>query len=266
MGTHPHKTPTRPFYVRAASFVVAGALPLSLAVIGTGTATADQQLPADATIIQTPYGPAIVGNSTAFGSITAAALFDAPSADARVATSIADTAVEPHILPASDLTAPTPSVAPIEAADDRIRFGHLEVDRPEWLNPDQSAQINDAAANTQAAVAQALASAGIDEARSERIADHALGGAAVGAVVGTVLASPISVTGAVIGVVAGLVAGLPFAPIGLVIVPPIGAALGFAMASAPFTAAGAAVGAAIGAAEGYFAPEPVTVEQPSTLP
>ncbi|MFE3025081.1 hypothetical protein ACFXG3_13200, partial [Nocardia tengchongensis] len=58
----------------------------------------------------------------------------------------------------------------------------------------------------------------------------------------------------VIGVVSGLVAGLPFAPIGLVVVPVVGAALGYAFVAVPFAALGAGVGAAVGAADGFISP------------
>ncbi|WP_328399734.1 hypothetical protein [Nocardia sp. NBC_00403] len=268
MGLHHHRTPVRPFAARAASFFVVGALPLSLAVIGGAPASADQQSPADAAIVQTPYGQAIIGDPLAF----AEGSFAAPGTNALVATPVADT-IDPAVPPAPDGIAPAQPVAPAEALNNRIRIGDVEIDRPEWLNSEQGQQINDGAKGTQAALAQGLTSAGIEPARSDRIAGHVVGstavGTAVGASAGSMIASPIAFSGAIIGAVAGAVAGLPFAPAGLLVVPVIGAAIGYAMVAAPFIAIGAAVGAVagagVGAVIGAVDPQPAPGPQQADL-
>ncbi|MFE7797428.1 hypothetical protein [Nocardia sp. NPDC057440] len=269
MDTRQQATP--PFYVRAATYVVASALPLSLTMIGTAPAGADQQLPTGAAIVQTPYGPANIGDPFA----STAASFAIPSTNALVAKPIADPAytVDPAVAPGPDGAAPAQAVTPVEALNNRIRIGDVEIDRPEWLNSEQGQQINDAAAGTQAALAQGLTSVGIEPARSDRIAGHVIGstavGTAVGASAGSMIASPIAFSGAIIGAFAGAIAGLPFAPAGLLVVPVIGAAIGYAMVAAPFIAIGAAVGAAagvgVGAIIGAVDPQPAPGPQQAPL-
>lgn len=147
------------------------------------------------------------------------------------------------------------SVGPTDTV---IRIGNVQVVRPDWVSPEQAGEFNTASIGAESALSQALESTGLTPERSDQIAGAILGDAAVGAVVGAAAAAPVAGVGAVIGMVSGVVAGLPFAPIGLVIVPAIGAALGYAMVAAPFAAVGAAVGAAAGAVEGYLAsPQPV---------
>ncbi|MBF6330533.1 hypothetical protein [Nocardia transvalensis] len=149
---------------------------------------------------------------------------------------------------------PAPAVAPIQAPDNTIRIGSAMTDRPDWLDPQQAAQLNDAAATTEASLAQGLDSVGFAPSRSDRIAADTLAGAATGAIAAAALTSPIAATGAVIGTVAGLVAGLPFAPAGLVVLTPLGAAAGAATITVPSAAIGAALGAAAGATQGALAP------------
>ncbi|GAB2721268.1 hypothetical protein [Nocardia thraciensis] len=154
---------------------------------------------------------------------------------------------------------PAPAAAPIPVPDNAIRIGSVVVPRPDFLDPQTTTQINDAAADAEAGLAQGLDSAGIEPERSDRMAADTLGGAATGAVVGAVASAPLAVTSAVVGSVAGLVAGVPFLPIGLLIGPVVGAQIGAAVITVPAAAAGAAIGAAAGAVGGYFAP---LTEQP----
>ncbi|MGV9662787.1 hypothetical protein [Nocardia niigatensis] len=159
---------------------------------------------------------------------------------------------------------PAVTTQPADIPDSAIHIGTLQLDRPIFLTPEQTAQINTGTIGAETALAQSLEAAGLDHARATSVSKAVLGDAAIGAGVGATLASPIAWAGAVIGVVSGLIAGLPFAPIGLVIVPVIGAALGYAMVAAPFAALGAGVGAAVGVADGLLNPAPAT--QPAQAP
>ncbi|MFC9894302.1 hypothetical protein ACFVMC_11465 [Nocardia sp. NPDC127579] len=203
------------------------AVPLAIAVFGAGAASAEPPQPNQQVAESAPAAPDPLAFLRSF--------VPAPPQPAPVAE-----VVEPPIIPEQN----------------RIRIGDTQVDRPEWLPVETAAQINGAATDAEGALAGALQSAGLEQWRAERVADDTLGSAAVGAAVGSVVASPVASTGALIGAVAGLVAGLPFAPIGLVVVPVIGAALGYAMVAAPFALVGAAAGAAAGAVEGMTAPAP----------
>ncbi|WP_194814924.1 hypothetical protein [Nocardia sp. XZ_19_385] len=216
---------------RRAAILAVCALPLAVAVFGAGTAAAEDP----------PPGPEVVESAPA-----------APDPLAFLQTLIPVPAPAPVVEAIPAVIDEPP--APIDT--DRIRIGDTEVDRPEWLPVETAAQINDAAGGAETALSSALQLAGLEPWRAGRVADDVLGSAAVGAAVGTVVAGPVASTGALIGVVAGLVAGLPFAPIGLVIVPVIGAILGYAMVAAPFAAVGAVVGAAAGAVEGMTAAPP----------
>ncbi|MEU6582281.1 hypothetical protein [Nocardia sp. NPDC046763] len=151
----------------------------------------------------------------------------------------------------------------LDIPDSSIHIGTLQFDRPFFLTPEQTQQINTASTGTETALAQSLEAAGLDHAHATSVAKAVLGDAAIGASVGSVLASPIAWTGALVGVVSGAIAGLPFAPIGLVIIPVVGAAIGYAMVAAPFIALGAGVGAAVGVADGLLNPAPATQPGPA---
>ncbi|WP_227979714.1 hypothetical protein [Nocardia spumae] len=162
--------------------------------------------------------------------------------------------VDPSALHMPDLGHMAPAVAPIKAPDNTIRIGSVVTPRPDFLDPQLTAQINDSAAQTEAGLAQGLDSAGFEPSRSDRIAADTLGGAVIGSSVGNIVSSPIASTSALIGGVAGLIAGVPFLPAGLVVMPIVGAAIGYAVIAAPAAAAGAAIGAGVGAIEGAVAP------------
>lgn len=162
--------------------------------------------------------------------------------------------VNPGTLHMPDLAHPAPPVAPIKAPDGTIRIGSVVTPRPDFIDPQLTAQINDSAAQTEAGLAQTLDSAGFEPSRSDRIAADTLGGAVIGSSVGNIVSSPIASTSAVVGAVAGLIAGVPFLPAGLIVMPIVGAAIGYAVIAAPAAAAGAAIGAGVGAIEGAVAP------------
>ncbi|MGW4118185.1 hypothetical protein [Nocardia sp. NPDC004711] len=151
----------------------------------------------------------------------------------------------------------------LDIPDSSIHIGTLQLDRPFFLTPEQTQQINTATTGTEAGLAQSLEAAGLDHDRSTSVAKAVLGDAAIGASIGSVVASPIAWTGALVGVVSGAIAGLPFAPIGLVIVPAIGGVIGYAMVAAPFMALGAGVGAAVGVADGLINPAPAAQPGPA---
>ncbi|MEV5652962.1 hypothetical protein AB0L57_32325 [Nocardia sp. NPDC052254] len=174
----------------------------------------------------------------------------------------APAAVDPSALHMPDLAHMAPAVAPIKAPDNTIRIGSVQTQRPDFIDPQLTAQINDSAAQSEAGLAQGLDSVGFAPSRSDRIAADTLGGAVIGSSVGNIVSSPIASTSAVIGGVAGLVAGIPFLPAGLVVMPLVGAAIGYAVIAAPAAAAGAAIGAGVGAIEGAVVPGVATPPQP----
>ncbi|MEV0296011.1 hypothetical protein [Nocardia sp. NPDC050710] len=149
---------------------------------------------------------------------------------------------------------PNPVAAPLEVPDTVFRVGDVETARPDWVDPVVARQFNEGAAGMESGLSDVLDAAGVEPARSDRIADDVFGGAVIGAAVGATVASPLASTGAMVGAVAGFIAGIPFLPAGLVVVPIIGAVLGYAFVAAPAAVIGAAVGAAVGAVEGAITP------------
>ena len=162
--------------------------------------------------------------------------------------------IDPSTLHLPDPAHPVRPVAPIQAPENTIRIGSVQTPRPDFIDPQLTAQINDSAAQTEAGLAQGLDSVGFEPSRSDRIAADTLGGAVIGSSVGNIVSSPIAGAGALVGGVAGLVVGVPFLPAGLVVMPVVGAAIGYAVVAAPAAAAGAAIGAGIGAIEGAAVP------------
>ncbi|WP_051181813.1 hypothetical protein [Nocardia vinacea] len=248
MGIHQSTPRTRPICRRTAALALASAVPLSVILISAAPATAESQPLGN----PTPYGFVVEPSAPVDGNIafaplalrSAAALVADPDSAAPAPTDSVDA-------PQPDQSA-QPSVAPVN----RIRIGNLQVDRPDWLAPEQAAQINDASAGTGAALSQGIQSMGVDRARSDHMADVIIGDAIIGASVGSTVASPLAATSAIVGAGAGLIAGIPFLPAGLIVVPIIGAAIGYGVIAAPAAAAGAAVGAAVGAIDGAVSPIP----------
>jgi hypothetical protein len=287
--------PAHPFYRRAASLVVASAIPLSVTVFGAVTATADSLAPEIS--IQIPFGPvpavvavAPVADPADPGAVPPGAALADPGAVPPGAAPADPSAVPPDAarptppvsasrndlstnrpMPDPGVLAPivpqrlhlpnpaasAPAVAPIEAPPGTLRVGDVVIGRPDWLSSEQGKQINDAIAGPEAGIAQTLDSAGFEPSRSDRIAANVLGATAIGASVGSMVAAPVASIGAVIGAVSGAIAGIPMFPTGTVATTIFGAAIGYAFVASPAIAIGAAIGAAVGVAEGLLTPPTV---------
>ncbi|MDO3648438.1 hypothetical protein [Nocardia mangyaensis] len=251
MATGKHRAPS-PQRQKVGSVVAAGAVPLVMALIGTGTANAD---PAQTTVTQPehPAGPefdAVAPNATPY-------VGQQMPENTRSSLQWSRTGPETSYLsPVGPLHAPTAvdPVPPILPPPGQFRFGDQQVPVPDFVPVDASIQINDAAANTEANLATFLDSVGLERSRSDRIAAETLGSAARGAAVGSTVAIPFAMAASTMGAVAGLVAGVPLLPIGLVAGPILGGMVGYMAVSVPATVVGAGVGAAVGAASGFLAP------------
>ncbi|NEW45261.1 hypothetical protein GV794_06770 [Nocardia cyriacigeorgica] len=262
--------------------VVAGAVPLVIALVGTGTATATAQ-PAQPAAM-TGHSPAAAHLAAIAADIAEPGAATAPEALAAAPGAAQQSAAAPgahttlawsrpvpdkaYLAPLGGLHAPTQvaPVAPIAPPPGQLRFGDVTIESPAWLDSQQAAQVNDGAANAEAGLATFLDSVGMERSRSDRVASQTIGSAAVGAVAGASASTPLAATSAVVGAVAGLIAGVPFLPAGLVAGPILGAAIGAAVITVPAAAIGAAAGAAIGAADALAAPphgQP-TVVQPAS--
>ncbi|MGV9611598.1 hypothetical protein [Nocardia xishanensis] len=251
MGTGKHRAPN-PQRQKVGSMVAAGAVPLVLALVGTGTANAEpaqsntvsqreqaKQLPAADASDVVPYEGLIIPDDT-----HSSLQWARPAPE------------QSYLAPVGVLHPPIPvePVPPIAPPPGQFRFGDVTVATPDWIDHEQAIQINDAAAVTEANLATFLDSVGMERSRSDRIAAQTVGTAAMGAVAGVSSSVPIAVTSGMVGAAAGLVAGLPFAPIGLLVGPALGAAIGTAAITVPAAIVGAAAGAAVGAAGGFIAP------------
>lgn len=251
MATGKHRAPS-PQRQKVGSVVAAGAVPLVMALIGTGTANAD---PAQAAVTQPeqPIAPeydAVAPN--------AAPYVTAPKpANTRSSLPWARTGPETDYLsPVGPLHLPTAAapVPPILPPPGQFRFGDQQVPVPDFVPVETSIQINDASAVTEANLATFLDSVGLERSRSDRIAESTIGTAARGAAVGSTVAIPAAMMASTVGAVAGLVAGVVFLPVGLVAGPILGGMAGYMAVSVPATVVGAGVGAAVGAANGFLAP------------
>ncbi|QLY34531.1 hypothetical protein H0264_20230 [Nocardia huaxiensis] len=232
--------------------VAAGAVPLVLAIVGSGVANAapaevnpvaqhddaPQWPAADAPNVM-PYEGLQIPDDT-----KSSIQWSRPAPDKK------------YLAPVGVLHAPVPvaPVPPIAPPPGKFRFGDVVVDAPTWIDSEQAIQINDNAAQIEANLATFLDSIGMERSRSDRIAGQTVGTAAMGAAAGAASAAPFALTSATVGAAAGLVVGLPLFPLGLVGGPALGAAAGAAMIIVPAAAAGAAVGAVIGAVNSYNAP------------
>ncbi|MFD4438686.1 hypothetical protein ACFWPK_02785 [Nocardia sp. NPDC058519] len=237
---------------KVGSVVAAGAVPLVMALIGTGTANAD---PAQAAVTQPEHQPgaefdAVAPNATPY-------VGQPMPANTRSSLQWSRTGPEmDYLSPVGPLHAPTAvaPVPPILPPPGQFRFGDQQVPVPDFVPVDTSIQINDTAANTEANLATFLDSVGLERSRSDRIASATLGSAARGAAVGSTVAIPFAMMASTGGAVAGLIAGIPFVPIGLVAGPILGGMAAYMAVSIPVTVVGAGIGAAVGAASGFLAP------------
>ncbi|MEV6320199.1 hypothetical protein AB0M45_03225 [Nocardia sp. NPDC051787] len=248
MGTGKHRA-ADPRRQQIGSIVVAGAIPLVVALVGTGTANAepdqsvpagpaDQQWPAAEAPNVRPYEGLHIPEDT-----LSSLQWARPMPEKK------------YLAPVDVLHLPVPvdPVPPIAPPPGKLRFGDVQVDAPEWLYREQAIQLNDGAAQVEANMATFLDSVGMERTRSDRIAGQTVGAAAIGAAAGAAVASPFALFGAAMGGVIGGAIGLPFAPIGLA-AGPMGAAYGAALMAVPLAAIGAGVGAALGAVHSISAP------------
>lgn len=251
MGTGKHRAPN-PQRQKVGSMVAAGAVPLVLALVGTGTANAEPAQSATVTQPeQKPQWPAAdAPNAHPYEGLT---IPDNTKSSLQWSRSAPDRS---YLAPVGVLHAPVPvaPVPPIAPPPGKFRFGDVQVDAPDWINQEQAIQINDNAAMAEANLATFLDSIGLERSRSDRIAGQTVGTAAMGALAGAASAAPVALTSAALGGVLGLVVGLPMVPVGMVAGPVLGAAVGAAVITIPAAVLGAAAGAAVGAVNAFNAP------------
>ncbi|RJO68460.1 hypothetical protein D5S18_32985 [Nocardia panacis] len=234
--------------------VAVGAVPLVLALAGTGTAhAASPGDPAVAQPEQAQWPPAPAPNVQTYSGL---AIPDNTKSSLQWSRSAPDRS---YLAPVGVLHGPmaVAPVPPIAPPPGKFRFGDTVVDAPDWIDRDLAIQINDNAALTEANLATFLDSIGMERSRSDRIAGQTVGTAAVGALAGASASAPMALTSAAVGGVLGLVLGLPIFPVGLVAGPLLGAAVGAGAVAVPAAAMGAAAGAALGAITAFNAPSRV---------
>ncbi|MEV6067061.1 hypothetical protein AB0L82_10965 [Nocardia sp. NPDC052001] len=233
--------------------VAAGAVPLVMAIVGTGAANA---APVQTDPVAQHDGAAPQWPAADAPNVMPYEGLQIPS-DTKSSIQWSRQAPDKsYLAPVGALHAPmpVPAVPPIAPPAGKFRFGDVIVDAPNWIDSEQAIQINDNSAQTEANLATFLDSIGLERSRSDRIAGQTVGTAAMGAVAGASASMPIALTSATVGAALGLVVGLPLFPVGLVAGPAAGAAAGAAVIALPAAAAGAAVGAVVGAVNAFNAP------------
>ncbi|WP_328400194.1 hypothetical protein [Nocardia sp. NBC_00403] len=254
MATGKHRAPN-PQRQKVGSMVAAGAVPLVLALVGTGTANAE---PAQSNAVTHPEQKAQWPAADSPNAMPYEGL-NIPD-DTHSSLQWSRTAPEKRYLaPVGVLHPPAPvaPVPPIAPPPGQFRFGDVTIPAPEWINQEQAIQINDSSALAEADLATFLDSIGMERSRSDRIAGQTIGTAAMGAVAGAASSVPIALTSAAVGGVVGLVAGVPLLPIGILAGPMLGASFGAAVITIPAAVVGAAAGAAVGAINAFNAPSRV---------
>ncbi|MFC9994910.1 hypothetical protein [Nocardia sp. NPDC127526] len=237
---------------KVGNVVAAGAVPLVMAIVGTGAANAAPAQPNPVTAHDdAPQWPAAdAPNVMPYEGLNipdetrSSIQWSRPAPDKRYLAPVG--VLHPPV--------PVPAVPPIAPPPGMFRFGDVQVPAPDWIDKEQSIQINDNAAMVEANLATFLDSIGMERSRSDRIAGQTVGTAAVGALAGAATAAPFALTSATVGGALGLVVGAGFFPVGLVAGPALGAAAGAAVITVPAAVAGAAVGAAVGAVNAFNAP------------
>ncbi|MFD6356022.1 hypothetical protein [Nocardia tengchongensis] len=239
---------------KVGNVVAAGAVPLVLAIVGSGAANA---APSEiAPVTQRDDAPRAQWPAADAPNVNPYEGMHIPS-DTKSSIQWSRQAPDKsYLAPVGVLHAPVPvpAVPPIAPPPGMFRFGDVTVPAPDWIDNEQAIQINDNAAQVEANLATFLDSVGMERSRSDRIAGQTIGTAAMGAVAGAAVAIPIELSSAAVGAVTGLVVGAPLFPVGLVAGPVLGAAAGAAVVAIPAAVAGAAVGAAVGAFNGFNAP------------
>ncbi len=248
---------------RPASLVVAGAVPLLIALACTGPAGASTASIADQPGVTSPSQP-----GTATPPLPPAPPPPAPEPQPEPAPEPQPAYVEqppevrngptPRPEPADDpappvqvqylhLPEPVAPVAPIQPPDNTIRIGQWQAPTPDWLPLQARDCINNTAAGAEAQVATALDSIGIPAGRSDRVSGATLAGAGIGGAAGAVATgAPVGAVGAAVGgLIGGTIGGIAGAAVGTVVPVPV---VGTVTSGVAGTALGAAAGAAAGAA------------------
>ena len=156
-----------------------------------------------------------------------------------------NTEADPAV-PTPSPTAPGAPVAPIQAADNTVRFGAVSGEKPAWLSQNDADRVNNTAAVFEAQGATYFNSLGFETTRSDRMAAGTTAGAVIGFTVAAgvtyaIVAPLAAVGGALIG---GTVGGVTAATAAGVVLPGVGLVPGGVVGTAGGAAAGAAVGAA----------------------
>ena len=130
--------------------------------------------------------------------------------------------------------------APIQAPEDKIRFGKFLADRPNWISQETADKTNGQTAVIEAQVTDFWRSTGLETDEAQRLAASQIGFGAAGAISGGLAAAgPAALAGGTLGAWAGGTLGLAVGNF-LVPIPVVGAV--------PATIAGSFGGGAIGAA------------------
>ncbi|MFK4362317.1 insoluble domain protein [Rhodococcus sp. 27YEA6] len=149
--------------------------------------------------------------------------------------------------------------APIQAPEDKIRFGRYLADRPNWITKDTADKTNGQTAVIEAQVTDFWRSTGIDADEAERLAAAQVGGAAAGALTGAAAAGvPAATVGALVGGTIGGTSAVGLftpilSPIGLVPAGVVGTATGAGIGAAVLGVPAAIGGAVVGGASGALA-------------
>lgn len=200
---------------KVGNVVAAGAVPLVLAIVGSGAANAAPAEPNPVT--QTDDAPAQwpAADSPNVMPYEGMQIPNETYSSIQWSRSAPD---KSYLAPVGVLHPPVPvaPVPPIAPPAGKFRFGDVSVDAPTWMDKEQAIQINDQSAQTEANIATFLDSIGMERSRSDRIAGQTMGTAAMGAVAGASASMPVALTSATVGAVLGLVVGLPLFPVGLV--------------------------------------------------
>ncbi|MEV0361037.1 hypothetical protein AB0H71_33790 [Nocardia sp. NPDC050697] len=269
MGTGKHRA-SAPARRRMGYAVAAGAVPVALSLVATGTAHAS---PEQRVAVSSAESGAVgeVAPVAEVAPVTeeqprAPATAEVPNVHPYYGVRYPDEVLSSlqgarplpaygYLSPLENLHGPAPAqpVPPITPPAGMLRFGDVQVESPEWLPREQAVQINDAAAAQEAELATFFDSVGMERTRSDRVASQTVGSAAVGAAAGAAFAAPFGVVGAAAGGTIGALVGVPFMPIGLAAVP-LGAAYGAGLMVAPLAAIGAGLGAGVGVVQGLAAP------------
>ncbi|WP_378731379.1 hypothetical protein [Nocardia brasiliensis] len=234
--------------------VAAGAVPLVLALVGTGTANAEPAQPnAAAQDMPAQWPAAEPPNAMPYEGLN---IPDNTRSSLQWSRPLPE---KKYLAPVGVLHAPIPvaPVPPIAPPPGKFRFGDVQVDAPDWIDQEQAIQINDNSAMIEANLATFLDSIGMERSRSDRIAGQTVGTAALGAMAGAASGAPFAAVSGLVGGTLGLVVGLPFVPVGIVAGPMLGASFGAAVITVPAAAIGAAAGAAVGAVNAFNAPSRV---------